>query len=955
MSKTVDGIYGAVYEIAGEAIAPSSICVEDGTLAAPSICFSSDPDAGLHLDPLGGPYEWSEAGMVADWQILDTSFVDAVNGNDLTPYSGTRVMDVNSYDGTIELPGSITNGQGVLLNTVLTSSWFTGSAVSLGFWMKGTAEAATTVFAKLRASSSTNGHWTISDNALGSMSISVRDAAGTILVQVDDATVFDDRWHHIALVMTKTSGNAVYLDGVQYPNGSYITGTQSTNITLTTLVNAVYYGGNRDNIEFGTGLVSLGRMVISTTAWTAQDVLDFKNDTNSARGLIISSNANSLIRVRSDDVEVEINGVKRFRVDTSQTLIRDGDATNPGIGFLNDTGMGMARINNELTLHNNGVTGMELDNTGLVTFPVGVSGLIIPTTGTVLSSESDGVVLTSGSVSLSTAGTARLTASDSLLISTVPLRLANGNESSPSYSFINAIDTGVYNGTCLDLWTARTTQLWQIADIAYSSTLEVLVAVGQAAYIQASIDGGVTWTIALNAAAHGMTAVAWSPSLALFVAVGNSVSYAPYRSSLGTSGWTTSGATVLAGRNTDIIWASSINLFIVTRNSFGLAQSIYTSPDGIIFTIRTTPQSGTNWEGAAWSPSLGLAVVVASSGAQRVMTSTDGIVWTLGTAIPSFGWKSVDWSVDLNLFCAVGDAGAIMTSTDGVVWTTQTSPNSNNHEKVEWIPDLYKFVVCSDSGTNNRVLSSVDGIIWRAHATDPDLAFTSLGWSSYFNTLVMVSSNASGQDIVTSGDSLGFTANGTEQLITCGNETTLNTNLVIPTTGSVLNPGDDGLVLTSGSAALTTNGAARLTVTDTEITSTLGLFLPSTGATASSLNFHAAGTHTTDWTGAFTTDQAGTIAWTRIGNVVTLVVAPETAGADTATTIENVTALPAYLRPTNDVEVIAIVYDNATFAVGKAYLSGGIITFYASVSGANFVGTGATGFRSLQTSYTIDN
>jgi len=91
------------------------------------------------------------------------------------------------------------------------------------------------------------------------------------------------------------------------------------------------------------------------------------------------------------------------------------------------------------------------------------------------------------------------------------------------------------------------------------------------------------------------------------------------------------------------------------------------------------------------------------------MTSPDGIVWTSRTSAVDNIWTAVAWAPELGLFCAVALSGTgdrVMTSPDGIVWTARTSAADNDWLGVAWSPELGLFCAVSASGTGNRVMTS---------------------------------------------------------------------------------------------------------------------------------------------------------------------------------------------------------------------------------------------------------
>lgn len=145
-------------------------------------------------------------------------------------------------------------------------------------------------------------------------------------------------------------------------------------------------------------------------------------------------------------------------------------------------------------------------------------------------------------------------------------------------------------------------------------------------------------------------------------------------------------------------WADTLNLFVAISNT-GTNNRIMTSPDGITWTIQTSP-ADYNWTSICWSRQLTLLVAVASSGTgNRVMTSSDGIIWTLQTTPVDNNWSSVCWAPELSLFIAVANSGTtdkVMTSPNGINWTIRTSSISNPYSDTMVITENNTFIVMND-------------------------------------------------------------------------------------------------------------------------------------------------------------------------------------------------------------------------------------------------------------------
>src|SRR6185503_4001138 len=64
------------------------------------------------------------------------------------------------------------------------------------------------------------------------------------------------------------------------------------------------------------------------------------------------------------------------------------------------------------------------------------------------------------------------------------------------------------------------------------------------------------------------------------------------------------------------------------------------------WTIRTSAADN-QWFSIAWSPQLGLFATISNNGTgNRVMTSPDGINWTIRTT-PDNNWEAIAWSPEL--------------------------------------------------------------------------------------------------------------------------------------------------------------------------------------------------------------------------------------------------------------------------------------------------------------------
>jgi hypothetical protein len=99
------------------------------------------------------------------------------------------------------------------------------------------------------------------------------------------------------------------------------------------------------------------------------------------------------------------------------------------------------------------------------------------------------------------------------------------------------------------------------------------------------------------------------------------------------------------------------------------------------------------------------------------------------------------------------------------------------------------------------------------------------------------------------------------------------------------------------------------------------------------------------FTGIWAADQAATIKWTVLGQIVGLTFTIISQPATIADSISLVGFLPSYLRPLSFVHNSMAVIDNDVGKMGKIIVkTGGGIQIFADPDSGNFSGTGDSGF-----------
>jgi len=218
-------------------------------------------------------------------------------------------------------------------------------------------------------------------------------------------------------------------------------------------------------------------------------------------------------------------------------------------------------------------------------------------------------------------------------------------------------------------WTLRTSAAdlsW--SGITWSSTLNLFVAVaitGVGSRVMTSPDG-ITWTLRAVPSDLTWTDVIWAGgSTNLFVAVAASGFDNRVMTSPDGITWTLRSVPISANYRS-IAWSPTLNLFVAV----GDGGVIITSPDAITWTQRTTPL-GFNYTFVMWHAGLNLFVASASNGTNnRINTSPDGINWSVRTTPIDQTWVAVAESPNLNRMVVISSssiANAIMTS-DNSSW-----------------------------------------------------------------------------------------------------------------------------------------------------------------------------------------------------------------------------------------------------------------------------------------------
>ena len=166
-------------------------------------------------------------------------------------------------------------------------------------------------------------------------------------------------------------------------------------------------------------------------------------------------------------------------------------------------------------------------------------------------------------------------------------------------------------------------------------------------------------------------------------------------------GFSTVPARVPVGTNGQVLTADS-------TNANGVKWA--TASTGTTWTSRQTPSANGNLISIAYNGS-NLYVAAGSSGA--LYSSPDGITWTSRTS--GFGSTQIQKVIYGNsVWVAVGNGGLISSSSDGITWTLRTSNFSTNQFRdVHFANSLFVAVGQGGGATNTGgLVYSSDGTTW---------------------------------------------------------------------------------------------------------------------------------------------------------------------------------------------------------------------------------------------------
>jgi len=206
-------------------------------------------------------------------------------------------------------------------------------------------------------------------------------------------------------------------------------------------------------------------------------------------------------------------------------------------------------------------------------------------------------------------------------------------------------------------------------------------------------------------------------------------------------------------------WSPNLGLWVVVGNSgaSSSANVAATSPDGITWTgvpgFITSSSNAPLRKGCwAYNPTgtLGSIYVIGELGANsRIYTSADGSNWAF-RSIPVSTAYNVAWNG--NLFVATTSNTTVMTSPDAITWTNRSlNPSINNTYGIAYSPSWGVWIMCGYNGGSGNAYGAIqysyDGINWNYTAMNvanntAGLFLYDVQWNPTNNYFQIVGSNA---------------------------------------------------------------------------------------------------------------------------------------------------------------------------------------------------------------------
>ena len=533
-------------------ISITTLSLGNGTVAAPSLAFTSDTDTGLYSEAAnmlaissGGVKSFnSSATQLGLYKPLNFSAVAAATGDstNMYAYRKTATNKIFTNSGTeIELTNQ--NSQYKLACGVVSTANVTlvGGApkivdsvvidVGSRVLVNGqTAAAENGIYVVTVKGSGSNGTWVRSSD------LSTADAIYlNTMCFVTEGTVYANTFWKITTAPAALGTDPLAWTQISLAGGSSFpllapAGSASApSYSFTGDENTGIYSSAANTINFTTdGTLRAGISDNSFTSTVGIHAPSINTDTGDAvfiGGQIIgSSNGNAaaptytffntntgIYSSAADTLNFAANGIERFQINEnniSSTLplfMPVGSVSAPSYSFTGDTGTGMYSSEAKtLNFAANGIERFQInENTISSATPLFVPAGNASAPSYSFTGDTNTGIYSSAADTLNftTSGTERFQINENTISSTLPLFVPVGSASAPSYSFDGDTNTGIYSSSSSQInFTTSGTERFQINENTISSTLPLFVPVGSASAPSYSFDGDTNTGIYSSAA-----------------------------------------------------------------------------------------------------------------------------------------------------------------------------------------------------------------------------------------------------------------------------------------------------------------------------------------------------------------------------------------------------------------------------------------------------------------------
>lgn len=233
-----------------------------------------------------------------------------------------------------------------------------------------------------------------------------------------------------------------------------------------------------------------------------------------------------------------------------------------------------------------------------------------------------------------------------------------------SVDSVSSAVSGIAPAGHRDQWTnttSLTSTMSQLGARIYSS------AAAGAAATNYSNDYGANWAaVGFDVAPSGPFPIMsyGYDGIGTYVALSETIGDPAYTSVAGVA-FTAGAVPPDASGSVSILWVARLGLFITGTLGSDTTKYIMTSPDGVTWTLQTTPDFGAIANFVQIVDNGSILVAVVHSAAPGSMWSTDGITWTAGT--PGIA-NMLAWSGPRQEWIASTPSADIYSSSDGKSW-----------------------------------------------------------------------------------------------------------------------------------------------------------------------------------------------------------------------------------------------------------------------------------------------